>query len=340
MNFGGTIRLNKFGVCIVTALLFLLIFYITSSYKSDSELKNVVSLKKLLIASIETAIKGGKQVVDVHKSPDLQERVKGKTKEGANELVTTADERSNCVMYYSLTHAYPEIKVISEESSPESGCRAYQNLEFDQNVLGTNEIEDEEVSVSDVKVWIDPLDATQEFTEKLLEYVTTMVCVAVKGEPVIGVIHFPFGEEPRTTWAWVGKGVSSDIKQKSARTVDESIKSIIISRSHKGEVEKIVKEALGENVNIISAGGSGYKSLEVASKNVTAYVHTTEIKKWDICAGNAILNALNGHMTTLKNEKITYGSPEEKVNHNGLLATLGEHEQIVDKLKLILKKDS
>lgn len=338
MNFGGTIRLNKFGVCIVTFLLFLLIFYITSSYRNDSEKKKVVSLRKLLIASIETAIKGGKEVVTAHGSSDLNERVKGKTKEGANELITAADDRSNCAMYYSLTHTFPDITIISEESSSESGCRTHQTLELDQNVLDNNkELGDEEVLVSDVKIWIDPLDATQEFTEQLLQYVTTMVCVAVKGEPVIGVIHFPFGEEPRTNWAWVGKGVSSDIKKKSTRTVEETNFSIIVSKSHKGEVEKVVKEGLGNNVSIISAGGSGYKSLEVASRNVTAYVHTTDIKKWDICAGNAIINALSGKMTTLKNDVITYGSPSEIVNHDGLLATLAKHNTILDRLKSVIK---
>lgn len=68
--------------------------------------------------------------------------------------------------------------------------------------------------------------------------------------------------------------------------------------------------------------------------NATAYIHTAHIKKWDLCAGNAILNALNGKMTDLSDEEINYVSDEDVVHTKGLVATLTNHKFYIDKISV------
>uniref|UniRef100_H2Y5Z7 inositol-phosphate phosphatase n=1 Tax=Ciona savignyi TaxID=51511 RepID=H2Y5Z7_CIOSA len=227
-------------------------------------------------------------------------------------------------MFQTFKRAFPSVTIVSEEkdssdaqvpiSDPPSA-----NQEVDSKHMGS-----EFVDPSDVTVWIDPLDATREYTQKLLQYVTTMVCVAVDGKPVIGIIHKPF--EHKTYWSWVGHG--SNIVSKS----NDDITKIIVSLSHKGDVEQVAKKAFG-NAEVIGAGGAGYKSLALFDGTASVYVHTTRIKKWDICAGNAILRHAAGHMTTLTGSDIDYSSRGSPLNDNGLVASIHNHADYLKKLK-------
>ena len=61
-----------------------------------------------------------------------------------------------------------------------------------------------------------------------------------------------------------------------------------------------------------------------------AYIHVTYIKKWDLCAGNAILNALEGVMVTLNGDKLDYSPDTDPVNAKGLIAYMKTNE---DKFK-------
>ena len=72
-----------------------------------------------------------------------------------------------------------------------------------------------------------------------------------------------------------------------------------MSRSHSGTVKEVVKDRI-PNSDVIPAGGAGYKVLSLFEGEANAYVHTTLIKKWDICAGHALLSAHGGKMTTLR----------------------------------------
>lgn len=78
--------------------------------------------------------------------------------------------------------------------------------------------------------------------------------------------------------------------------------------------------------------------MQVVAGNVTAYVHKKFIKKWDVCAGDAILTAVGGHLTTLMNEDLDYSYSAEHGNKLGILATLYNHDWYASKLNEI--KDS
>lgn len=66
-------------------------------------------------------------------------------------------------------------------------------------------------------------------------------------------------------------------------------------------------------------------------------MHNTLIKKWDICAPNAILNQVatkrRAAFTNLKNERIDYDDGQP-LNRGGVFATIGQHhEQLLSRLR-------
>lgn len=320
------IRVNPLGMIVLCAcILFFIFVYASHWYESENADNVVISLKHLLAVSVSVAELGGREVRAVRQNSDLHPSSKGKTKEGANDPVTKGDMLSHRAMLYGLKKAFPKLKVISEEHEENT----VESHEMGPSVSTWTPVEhfenDVQVPLRDIVVWIDPLDATQEYTENLVEYVTTLVCVAVEGKPVIGIIHQPF--QNVTVWGWVGKGTSALSTQEESRPL-----TIIVSRSHAGKVKEVARAAFGPDTRVVSAGGAGYKALQVAEGKADAYIHVTLVKKWDICAGNALLNALGGRMTTLQGASIDYGDPSSTQNQKGLVASLHHHQKYVDKL--------
>uniref|UniRef100_A0AAV2JV96 inositol-phosphate phosphatase n=1 Tax=Knipowitschia caucasica TaxID=637954 RepID=A0AAV2JV96_KNICA len=321
------IRLSPVGVGVLCLLGLGVLYHLYSGVISNRlaafRQRRNVDLRDLLALSVEAAVLGGKEVKRVREENGLQEKSKGKTREGADDPLTMGDLESHRKMYNIMRNTFPDITVNSEE----------HDQVVDETLLWSRIIpsdiaekitDQNEVPAESVTVWIDPLDATKEYTESLLKYVTTMVCVAVEGKPVIGVIHQPFNDF--TAWALVGQEHVANVHARSSYSITPP--KVIVSRSHSGQVKNYVQEAFGNSTTVVEAGGAGYKVLSLLDlptgefmEQADIYVHITFIKKWDICAGDALLRALGGHMTTLKGEAIEYS--DTPLNKGGLVASVG-----------------
>lgn len=314
------------GVIITTLVVYYLYSYSSFSTGTNSD---VLSLKELLKICVSVAEMGGEQVRVIKETDQMHKSSKGKTKEGVSDLLTEGDIRSHETIVYGLKKVFPTLKIISEEHDTRK--KDDVDIVIPQPYGDIDKVikDDEAVPIEDITVWVDPLDATKEYTENLLHYVTTMVCVAVKGKPIIGVIHRPFLKQ--SVWGWVGHGVSPNLHPASLVDIDKPV--IIVSRSHSGKVKDVSVAAFGKEVEVTSAGGAGFKTLQVIDGNATAYIHITLIKKWDICAGNALLNSVGGKMTTLEGKELQYDKLDDTKNEAGLLATMYNHEEYLQKLQ-------
>ena len=343
------VRVNKTGIVVlgtigISVLLFLL--YYTRGRYTDEKIR----LSELISASIYLAEAGGRRIAEIRKMKDSEigQLSKGNTKEGASEYVTLGDKESHEIITSGLKSIWPRLRYRSEETDRKL-IEIERPPKFNAEVMAAA-IRDEEVPLNAVTVWIDPLDATQEYTEggkdpDLLKYVTVMVCIAIEGKPIAGIIHQPFLENLNkaelgvTKWAWVGHGTSrSLIAAVNSDASDPKTVRVIASRSHPGDVVDVAKNAFKDFQTVvpISAAGAGYKSLAVAERNAELYLHTTAIKKWDICAGDALLSTIGGAMTTRRGKEIDYSLKGDPKNSDGIVAALTEesHRQYLERLKI------
>ena len=181
-----------------------------------------------------------------------------------------------------------------------------------------------------------------------------LVGIAVQGKPVAGVIHQPFygsslgrpaNELGRTVWGMLGLGVRGHSPSPSPSSAPASGPRLAVTRSHNSEMVKQVTDSLQPS-KVIQAGGAGNKMLMVLEGVVDAYVYpSTGTKKWDTCAGDALIQAAGGIVTDLHGRSLTYQavspahSPGEESsfvsrckNKHGLIVTMRGLSQLRAKL--------
>ncbi len=62
-------------------------------------------------------------------------------------------------------------------------------------------------------------------------------------------------------------------------------------------------------------------------------------KKWDSCAGEAIIHALGGKLTDVLGQPIVYDGKQDNImNTRGLLVSMRSHDDLVDKIPQHVKE--
>lgn len=281
---------------------------------------------RLLAASVNVTSRAGTLIRDILAKGDL-----GIVEKGKNDVQTEADRAAQRCIIASLHKQFPKVAIFGEEEfDPNETIQPdWIDTNLSQEVLALADKWPQDlanVKDEDVTVWVDPVDGTAEYTEGLLDHVTVLIGIAVKGIAVAGVVYQPYynykagpgAKLGRAVWAALGFGLHGlEIK-----SPPEGQHIITTTRSHG---TKSVNDAVTscEPTSELRVGGAGHKVLLLLEGKAHAYVFGSPgCKKWDTCAPEVLLHAAGGKLTDIHGNPILYHATVQRRNSGGVLATL------------------
>ena len=206
--------------------------------------------------------------------------------------VTEADHASHRLICQTLQVLTPEIPILSEESTLEQ-------------LIGRREWP--------VCWMIDPLDGTREFIDGTGEF-TVNIALIVDAEAVLGLIaapnrgHIDFGVPECGAWRYPLFS-SGEGEKLMTRSLDPSAQLVMsASARHREERVQIMLNRLSDVAEgaVRLNAGSALKFCDVASGVADIYPRTSPCYEWDLAAGDALVRAAGGRVTTLEGAPIRY----------------------------------
>jgi len=225
---------------------------------------------------------------------------------------TIADITAERHITQSFKESFPKVLVIGEEMM-ETGPQTGEGVEVPEtaqqfgysglDLLALSASLPEELKgdldLSDVTVWVDPLDGTKEMLLEALENVTTLIGIALKGRPIFGVIHQPFGGKFGKTFAGglcsgqVAFSRDSPLAQMSKLEWKPMDSSDVVVSCSRGKVSEQVERF--NPSKIIQHGGAGRHYLNLLEQRTSLWIHVnSHASRWDTCAGEALLGTFGG----------------------------------------------
>lgn len=248
-----------------------------------------MELKKYLQISNKTSIMAGKEIIEIYNT-EFDKNIEIKAD---NSPLTIADKKSNYVIINALKKNFPEISILSEESTEDKS-------------RFTNEW-----------CWIiDPLDGTKEFIKKNGEF-TVNIALAYKHKVVLGVIYIPVTGVLYYAAEGIGafKEVNGEVTQiKVTDKVDNLI--FVGSKSHFSEKEVNLIDNNNDKISKTISAGSSLKGTMVAEGVADIYYRFGLTYEWDTAAMQCIVEQAGGIFRQMDGSKMTYNR-ENNLNEKG-----------------------
>jgi 3'(2'), 5'-bisphosphate nucleotidase len=222
--------------------------------------------------------------------------------------VTVADQESEALILAALAAIAPDVPVIAEEAMAAGRMP----------------------EIGDTFFLVDPLDGTREFIAGRGEF-TVNIALVQGTVPVFGLVYAPVTHDLFVTTGAdhaVRASVSPDAKATAlsditsetlhVRRADPKAVVVMASRSHMTpETEAfLAKFTVAER----RSAGSSLKFCLVAAGEADLYPRAGRTNEWDTAAGQAVLSAAGGKVTTFDGEILRYGKVADRFRNPDYVA--------------------
>lgn len=318
-----------------------------------------VRIDEFLSIAAHIIMHSGDVMREVLSSGSLTTQFKGDVK----EPFTEADVKIQTFIISGLKHHFPALNVQGEEDVVYEGKFEVDPASFSKSSISIGLFDgkvSEEFDTADSVVWVDPIDGTKSFISGQLHHCTTLIGLAIKGQPTVGIIghYYNLGADGKTltyapkcyfSHAGYNKVFVVDVDKKIGTPVpidippvqefDEVAKKLRVPRGSDTTQDRNILAVLGKKfaVEANDEAGAGHLMLEVLLNNSDVYVEPkNHSKRWDICAGDALIRSAGFYFTDFNGEKYTY--PQVKVGHyneNGTVCARNKRvlELVIEALK-------
>ena len=237
----------------------------------------------LLQGMAEAALAAGHAVLEIYARDDL-----GRATKGDGSPVTAADHAAEAVILQALQRLAPDVPVVAEEEAAAGRIPATDGRFF----------------------LVDPLDGTKEFLSRNGEF-TVNIGLIEDEAPVAGVVYAPalgeifIGERGGARVAPVVEGRRQGWRSITSGHGGASGLRAVASRSHMGPETQAYLASL--RVAELVSAGSSLKFCRVAQGRADVYPRLGRTMEWDTAAGDAVLRAAGGLVSTLDGAPLAYG---------------------------------